>query len=355
MSEDHDVLFLPGPVEVDPELRAILAMPAIGHRSQRCKAEIEKVCAALQGLFRTRSAALFENCPATALMEASIRNLVTERVLHLTCGAFSERWHLISQSCGRSADAVAAPWGVANDVASLERALRENGPYDAVAITHNETSTGVLNPLEDLCATVRRVAPQTLILVDVVTSLAGCDVRFDDWGIDVAFAGTQKCLALPPGLTVYAVSERALAKAATIERRGWLLDFVRASQGLAKAETVATPSVPLIFALSRQLERIAAEGLERRFARHEAMQRQTAEWANAHGFTFFPAEPAARSRTVSCLNASGHDVDELANRARAARFVIDRGYGALKGKTFRIGHMGDHDEARLARLLASMA
>jgi predicted phosphoserine aminotransferase len=355
MTPDHDVLFLPGPVEVERELREIMAMPMIGHRSQRCVAEVQAVCGKLRDLFRTSAHALFENAPATALMEASLRNLAPQRVLALTCGAFSERWAQIGESCGRTVETLAVPWGHANDPDELRRALRASKPFDAVTITHNETSTGVLNPLRELCAAVRETAPQTLILADVVTSLAGADVRFDEWGIDCAFAGTQKCLALPPGLCVFALSERALARARQVPGRGWLLDFARAQAGMSKGETVATPCVPLIFALSRQLDRIAAEGLDARHARHRAMRDEVAAWADRHGFSWFVADPARRSPTVSALNASGRDVQALADAARRQRFVLDRGYGRLKGQTFRIGHMGDHTVERVRALLAALA
>lgn len=355
MNDDHDLLFIPGPVEVDAELRAIMAMPAIGHRSQRAKTEIAAVCHKLKALFRTQGTTLFENCPATAVMEAAIRNLVPERSLHLTCGAFSERWREIARSCGRSTGELMVPWGTAHDPQALEELLRTSGPFDAVAITHNETSTGVLNPLMELCATIRRAAPEALIMVDAVTSLGGTDLQFDAWGVDLAFAGTQKCLALPPGLTVFALSDRALERAGTIGDRGYLLDFVRAARGMAKAETTATPCVPLIFALSRQLDRIANEGLDARFERHRAMLALTTDWADRHGFRFLPPEVAAHSPTVSCLEASGRNVEALARQAREAGFVMDRGYGPLKDKTFRIGHMGDHTVERLARLLSALA
>ena len=232
---DSPLLFIPGPVEVDRELRDIMSMPLIGHRSKPFVAEVTAVCDKLKALYLTSAYALFENCPATALMEAGVRNLVARRVLHLTCGAFSERWLKISRACGREAEAVAVDWGQPSTPDDLRRALLENGPFDAVAITHNETSTGVINPLAELAATVREIAPDTLIMVDAVTSVGGAELRFDDWGLDLAFAGTQKCLALPPGLCVYAVSERAMAIAREMPGRGYLLDFANAAKGLPMA------------------------------------------------------------------------------------------------------------------------
>lgn len=357
---DHPVLFLPGPTEVDAELRAIMAMPLLGHRSQRFVAVVQDVCRHLRDLFVTQQPCAFETGPATALMEAAIRNLVprTGRSLHLVCGAFSERWHEIAELCGRAAEAWTVPFGHAHGPAALrERLLRlaqAGTPPDAVVITHNETSTGVLEPLRELAAAVHDTAPAALVLVDAVTSLAGAELRFDDFGLDLAFAGTQKCLALPPGLCVYAASPRALARAATIGERGFLLDLPRAIAETNAGKTLATPCVPLVFALQRQLERIARETLPVRWRRHLAMRDATLAWAGRQGMRPFVADQSVRSPTVSCIDANGADVAAMAKRAAAAGFVLDQGYGSLKGKAFRIGHMGDHDLARLQHLLAAL-
>ncbi|MBX3463805.1 MAG: alanine--glyoxylate aminotransferase family protein [Planctomycetes bacterium] len=353
---DHPVLFIPGPTEVDEELRQIMAMPLVGHRDPKFTAVVQDVCRRLRDLYLTAQATAFETCPATALMEAGIRNLVPRggRTLHLVCGAFSKRWHEIARLCGREAEALPVPPGRAHAPAALRERLRAGPPVHAVAITHNETATGVIEPLRDLAAAVREQAPEALVLVDVVTSLGGAELRFDDWGLDFAFAGTQKCLALPPGLCTYAVSQRALARAATVEERGFLLDLPRAMADTNEGKTLATPCVPLVYALQRQLERIAAEGLPQRWRRHLALRDQTLAWASASGLRPFVADAAARSPTVSCIDALGGDVEALARRALGAGFKLDKGYGDLKGKAFRIGHMGDHGPERLGALLAAL-
>jgi aspartate aminotransferase-like enzyme len=352
---DQPILFVPGPVEVDEELRHIMAMPLVGHRSSGFKDRVRAVCTKLPALFRTAQHAFFENVPATGLMEAAIRNLVSRRVLHVTAGAFGDRWKQISTACGREADSIGVAWGEANSADALKQALqRAREPYEAVCITHNETSTGVLEALPALARTVRTTAPGTLILVDAVTSLAGTDLRFDEWGLDLAFAGTQKALALPPGLCVFALSERAIAKSATVPGRGFLLDFAASPERFEKAETPATPCVPLVYALDRQLDRIAAEGLDRRFARHLAMRDATLAWAEEHGFAPLVKDPARRSPTVSALSNSGRDGDQLVAKAKAAGFTLGRGYGKWKNDSFRVGHMGDHDVARVKALLAAI-
>jgi aspartate aminotransferase-like enzyme len=221
-------------------------------------------------------------------------------------------------------------------------------------ITHNETSTGVLQPLQQLAAVVHEHAPQALVIVDAVTSLAGAELQFDAWGIDLAFAGTQKCLALPPGLTVYALSERAMQEAAKVTDRGFLLDFVRAVPDTVAGKPLATPCVPLVLALQHQLRRIEQEGLAARWQRHRAMRDATHAFAASHQIAPYVSNAAARSMTVSCFHASGRDVKQMAERASAAGYKIDQGYGDLKGKTFRIGHMGDHTVARLQQCLATL-
>lgn len=353
---DHPILFLPGPTEVDLELRQILAQPLVGHRSAGFVAIVQDVCQRLRGLFLTAQPAAFETCAATALMEAGIRNLVPRggRTLHLVAGAFGERWQQIAASCGRTTETLAVPLGEAHDPRAVRTRLLEGPRVDAVCITHNETATGVIEPLRELAAAVRGSAPDALLLVDVVTSLAGAELRFDDDGLDFAFAGTQKCLALPPGLCVYALSERARARAAAIEERGFLLDLPRAIAETNAGKTIATPCIPLVPALQRQLERIAREGLPARWARHLAMRDATLAWAAARGFAPFVRDAAARSPSVSCIDARGADVAALAKRASEAGFRIDQGYGSLKGKAFRIGHMGDHDVPGLQRLLAAL-
>jgi len=350
----HPVLFLPGPTEVEKELREILARPIIGHRSPAFVAIVLRICEGLRALFLTRAHVLFESCPATALMEAAVRNLVRERVLHLVCGAFGERWLQISRACGRRPESLEVEWGRPNLPDDLRRKLRADGPFEAVAITFNETSTGVCNPLRDLAAVVREVAPTSLVLVDAVSGAGGAELRFDDWGLDLVFAGTQKCLALAPGITVYALSERAVDRAAKTQDRGYFWDFARAAAWMAEGQVSATPNIPLVYALDRQLERIAAEGIENRWRRHTEMQAEVAAWAARAGFRFL-AEPAYRSPTVSALFNSGHRPAELLDRALRAGFVIAAGQGKLESETFRIGHLGDHTPERLRALLHALS
>lgn len=353
---DHPILFIPGPTEVDDELRAIMSMPLVGHRSSEFKDCTLRVAAKLKSLFVTEQHAFFENAPGTALMEAGIRNLVERRVLVVVIGSFGERWRKTAVACGRDVDVLEAAWGAAVTPDLLRAKLASaSEPYEAVCITHNETSTGVLQPLRDLAAVVRDVMPDAFVLVDAVTSLGGAELRFDEWRLDLAFAGTQKCLALPPGLCVFAVSERAIAKSATVEGRGFLFDFAASPARFEKGAPPATPCIPLVFALDRQLDRIAEETLEARWRRHLDLRDITLRWAAERGFPAFVEDAASRSPTVSALGNGPLSGDDIVARAKSAGFTLGRGYGDLKETTFRVGHMGDHDRSRLMRMLAAIA
>jgi len=207
--------------------------------------------------------------------------------------------------------------------------------------------------LRELAEVVREVAPDTLVMVDAVSSLAGAELRFDEWGLDLVFAGTQKCLALPPGLCVFAVSDRALERAAGIPGRGLLADFPATAKALAGGKTPATPCVPLVYALSRQLDRIATEGIEYRWQRHRDMYDVVTTWAGEQGFEFL-VEERYRSPTVSAIRNSGRNVKDLISRAKSASYTLGNGYGKLKGETFRVGHMGDHTVEGVKGLLEAL-
>lgn len=344
-------LFLPGPTEVAPEILAEMARPAVGHRSAEC-ARLWKECReGLRWLLGSSGEILMVAGPASALMEAAIRNLVPRRSLHLVCGAFSKRWHQIALDCGREAEALEVEWGRGICPAAAATAVA-GGAFDAVTVVHNETSTGVANPVAEIAAAVRRAAPDTLVLVDTVSSLAGLPVRADDWGLDLCLAGVQKALALPPGMAVAAASRRAMERTGCVTGRGWWTDFKRLAASNHKEQSPTTPSTAHLYALAAQLRRIAAEGLEARWARHRAMAGRTRAWARGHGFELF-SEKGFRSDTVSCIaRGSGPDFVPALERLEEQGFLVSNGYGPLRDRTFRIGHMGEHDLDGLDEMLA---
>jgi predicted phosphoserine aminotransferase len=344
----HKKLFIPGPSEVGPEILHTLATPQIGHRSKDFQELYARVLPKLKMLLRTSAHVYLSTSSATGVMEGAIRNLVRERVLHLTCGAFSERWKEISELNGKRVDALAVEWGKPNLPDALEDALRRQ-PCDAVAVVHNETSTGVMNPLREIAAVVRRF-PDTLLIVDAVSSMAVVDLPFDELGVDLMLAGTQKGFGLPAGLTVFAVSERALKRVPEVRHRGYYFDILEFEKYHQRNQTPATPCIPLLYGLDRRLDKILVMGLEEWHARHLRMAQRCRAWARER-FELFP-EPGYESVSLTAIrNTRKISIADLNARLAERGMTLSNGYGKLKEQTFRIGHMGDVDIADLDRLL----
>jgi predicted phosphoserine aminotransferase len=342
-------LFLPGPTEVREEVLAAQARRLIGHRS----AEIESLMASIQPrlreLFRTTHRVYVSTSSATGLFEAAARNCVARRALCCVNGAFSQRWREVVAAVGKPHDALEVAWGSPVTPEIVVAAL-ESGEYDALTVVHNETSTGVTSPIAEISAAVRSHAPDTLMLVDTVSSLGGIDVRVDEWGLDVCLTGGQKCLALPPGLAFAAVSDRALDRARRVPDRGWYFDFLVFEKYLERSQTPTTPAITLLYALDVQLDRISAEGLDARFERHSRMARHVRAWALGQ-FDLFAAD-GYRSDSVSAVTNT-REIDVRAMNRWLAEFhdlVVANGYGKLANRTFRIGHMGDHTVGEMEAL-----
>jgi aspartate aminotransferase-like enzyme len=272
-------------------------------------------------------------------------------LLCCTQGAFTERWLEVARANGKQADALEVEWGRAIAAEQIERRL-SGGDYDCVALVHNETSTGVMNPLGEI-AEVLEGHPDVLFLVDAVSSMAGAPTPVDAFGIDVCLAGLQKAFALPAGLTVASVSARALDRARQVEHRGYYFDFLEMLKYDERAMTPATPAIPQIHALDAQLQAIRAEGRERRFERHTMLAGIVQEWALRH-FDLFAARSYA-SPTLTCVkNTRGIKVADLNAQLGRQSAQISNGYGKLKEHTFRIAHMGDTQEWEIRGLLATI-
>lgn len=347
----HPRLFIPGPVEVRSEILAEMSRPLIGHRGPEMVDLLNRIRPRLRTLMGTRHEVLVGTCSGSALLEAAVRNLVRERCLALTCGAFSERWAEIARECGRAVDTLAVEWGEPNLPEDLDRGLR-SGSCEAVMVVHNESATGLTNPLDGIAEVMRR-HPDVLSLVDAVTSLGGLPLEVDRLGIDVCVASSQKALALPPGLALASVSDRAFERAERMPGKGFVFDFTRMRRSAEKGQTPATPSVSHLYALDRQLDDILAEGLEARWKRHAALGRRCRQWALEH-FALFPRQ-GYESDTVTCVrNTSGLDVERMRLALAQRGFVISNGYGRLRQQTFRIGHMGDVRVRDLEELLGTL-
>lgn len=344
--------FLPGPVYVLEETRATMTRPMVAHRSAEFRAVWESISNLLPGLLRTRRQPMVATGSSTLLMEAALTSCTRRDVLHLTQGAFSERWLAIGRALGRDSDELAVPWGEAVDPELLRAVLRRKR-YEAVTICHNETSTGVVNDLERLARVVREES-DALVLVDAVSSLGGDRVETDAWGLDFVFAGTQKGIAAPPGLAVFAMSERAEERAAVVPCRGFYGDLLRYRDKQRDGGPITTPAIPVCYALEHQLRLIEQEGIEARWLRHVGLARATADCAARLGLEFASAA-TARSRTVGCLRApAGVAAPDLVAALSRRGFVVGGGYGRWKPTTFRIGHMGEVRERDLAALLEAL-
>jgi aspartate aminotransferase-like enzyme len=329
----------------------------IGHRSDEFEALFAKIEQQLQALYFTSARVYILAASGSGLHEAAIRNAVQQRVLCFVNGAFSERWYNCAVGCDKEAIRLDVEWNTAvkpaTVVAALEQA-RQSGPVEAITVVHNETSTGVASPVGEIAAAVRTVSPETLVLVDAVSSFAGDCIPFDEWGLDLCLTSSQKCLAAPPGLAFCAVSDRLLTKAKTVKGRGWYFDFLNLEKSLQKSTTPATPAITLMRALSVQLDHIFAEGLDARFARHQRLATQTQAWAVEQDFVLI-AEAGYRSHTVTNVaNTRQVNIAALNDHLATRNMEISDGYGAYKGKAFRIAHMGETTEDDLERLFAGI-
>lgn len=350
--------FLPGPTEVDPDVLAALARPMIPHRGKEMRELLTRIAEPLKQLFRTQRRVLVGTCSATGFMELAVRSGVRHRALSLVGGSFGERFAAIVAATGREVIRLNVPPGGTVEPDMLRDALRRS-EVDAVTLVHSETSTGALAPLEELARVVRE-QDDVLLLVDAVTSVAGSPVETDAWGLDLVLTGSQKALALPPGLALGVASERMIRRAKTIPERGAYLDVVAFDEAFAEMQPTNTPAISFFFALDAQLKRIAAEGgVEARWRRHDAMRQAVEQWiagpGGALGFSYLPAE-GRRSWTVSCLKVpEGKNGRSIVQALGERGWTIGSGYGPLKESTIRIGHMGDHTVAGVQGVLAEVA
>lgn len=344
--------FLPGPTEVRPDVLAAQDGPMIGHRGKAIEDLFASIDAGLKPVFQTDRPVIVSTSSASGLMEAAVRNAVVEgKVLSLVNGAFSSRFAKIAVSCGLDVERLDVEWGSVHDPVQVAERLASGG-YDAVTLSQSETSTGALQDLEAIAGVVNRY-DDTLLLVDSVTGVGGAETHTDEWGVDFILTGSQKALALPPGLAFGVANEAMLERSAKAPAKGWYFDLVALHTQIEEFQTPATPAVSLLYALDYQLKRIAQETIEGRWQRHLAMQQRTFDWVeemadNGVDIGIF-ADEGHRSPTVTCISTDRSEqvVADLFERG----WVVGGGYGKLKDTTFRIGHMGDHTVEELDELL----
>ena len=347
-------LVITGPIDVRPEILAAQTRPMIGHRGKAFEELFASIQDKLKQVFLTNNRVYVVGSSGTGFWEAASRNAIRDdkKVLHLCGGAFSERWAEISEANGKTVDRITVNWGQPHTADMVAQAL-ENETYDAVCMVHNETSTGLTNPVAEIGAVVAQY-DDTLFMVDTVSGVLGTEFRTDEWNVDFALTSSQKAFALPPGLAFAAVSDRVLERAKEIKNRGYYFDLLSMEQSLVKNNTPSTPPISLLYAADQQLTDILNEGLENRWQRHIQLREMTAEWIQANDFGFF-AEEGYHSNTVTCVdNTRNIDVNSMASFMSQRGFSMDKGYGKIKGKTFRIGHMGDMQRDMLEEVLAGL-
>jgi aspartate aminotransferase-like enzyme len=348
--------FLPGPTEVRAEVMAAMMQPMIAHRGAEFEKLFDRLQHGLRPVFKTERPVYISASSATGMMEAGIRCAPPGRILCLVNGAFSERFAHIASMCGRDVDRYDVAWGQIHTVPQLDERLSIR-KYSAITVAHSETSTGALNDVRAIsdCAHRRGI----VCLVDSVSGLAGAELRFDEWNLDYALTGSQKALALPPGLSFAVASAAYVDQASATRDRGVYFDLVELDAYARRNQTPSTPAISLLYALEVQLQSIEAEGLEARWARHKAMAARTQEWitkiSDETGKKLGNIAPlGSQSPTVSTIRLpSDLPAEKFTSAVGKRGIVVGSGYGKLKSSTFRIGHMGDHTVESVERCLAA--
>jgi aspartate aminotransferase-like enzyme len=346
--------FLPGPTDVHAEVLEAMVHPMFAHRGPEMRDMLQRMAGPLKQLFRTERPILMSTSSATGFMEAAVRGGVRERVLVVDGGFFGDRFARIAERSGKQVVRLPIPLGRTVEADELDQWLTKN-PVDSVALVHCETSTCALAPLEEL-ARVVNAREDVVLLVDAVTSIGGSPVETDAWGLDFVFTGTQKALAIPPGVALAAASPRMMERARRQAEPGWYFDLVLHEEAIQDHQPTQTPCIPLYLALETQLRRIDAEGgVEARWARHREMLRMMEEWVAAHpGWAFFAPE-GRRAWTVSALKPpKGKTGRQVVAEVAGKGYTIGAGLDAMADAMVRIGHMGDLTPEHFAGLLSAL-
>ena len=333
-------LFIPGPTYVPDYVMQSMTCPQIGHRTPEFSELMSAVVQGIQQVLYTRNHVFLISHAATGLWEMGVQNSVTQGILHTVNGSFSSKWATVSKECGYEMGILDYEWGRGIKPEDVDKFLA-TGKYDVFAMVHNETSTGVMSPLEPISDLLKSKYPEVIWLVDAVSSMAGHKIEVDTLGIDFILSSTQKAWGLPAGFSICAVSDRMIEKSKHISHKGYFLDIGIYEKYYAKMQTPSTPSIPHMFGLKYVLEQIEKEGLDNRWIRHQKMAEYTRKWAFEHGQGLFP-EKGFESTTITCIrNQQRWDINQINDKLLSLGFRMDRGYGKLRGEAFRIAHMGN--------------
>jgi aspartate aminotransferase-like enzyme len=346
-------LFTVGPVACYPEVLEEMRRQMFSHRSDEYKRLHRETVALLQRFLETDAPVFLFSSTGTGFMEASVRNCVAKKMLCCVNGSFGKRFVDVARSNGKLVERISLPLGEPVPPDLLDDTLSRCRDVEAVALIHNETSVGVINPLKKLADVVHKHGH--LLLVDAVSSMGGTDVRVDEWGLDVCFASSQKCFGVPPGLGMGSVSARALKASERATTKGWYFDFTRWARYHRDAGTPMTSVIPQIAGLHRILRLIESwGGKEAYFDLYEERSRRIRGGVQRLGLTLFPKR-GYESPTVTCVNAPP-DVGGVAiyQRMREKGVELAKGYGDVRNATFRIGNMGYMTFDDIDGMLASL-
>ena len=349
----HKKLFIPGPVDVREDVLEQMTKPIIGHRTKAASDIQRGISEKLQKVFYTKDQILLSTSSGSGLMEGAIRSCTRNRAAVFSTGHFGDLWYKMAVFNNIPADKFNAPQGHPITAEMVDDVL-STGKYDLIAITHNETSTGITSPIEEIAEVVKK-HPDVVWCLDAVSSLAGIKIEVDRLGIDICITSTQKCLGLPSGMSITSMSEKAVEAARNVGFRGIYLDLLELYECIQSMDYQypSTPNIPMMFAMDYQLDRILEEGLENRFLRHKKMGEYVRNWA-IKNFDLYPRKEYASNTVTTIKNTRNIDIDLLNEQLGHRGYQISNGYGELKDETFRIGHMADYTLDEIKGLLDNM-
>lgn len=343
-------LFIPGPVDVAEDVLAKMATPMIGHRTKEASALQRNISDKLRKVFYTKEEILLSTSSGSGLMEGAVRSCTAKRAAVFSVGAFGNRWYDMAKYNNVPADLFEVEWGTPTTPELVDKTL-STGKYDLITITHNETSTGIMNPVEEI-AEVMKKYPEVVYCLDTVSSMGGTKIEVDKLGVDICITSSQKALALPPGIAICSMSQKAVERAKTVPFRGLYFDLLSLYDYIQKKDYQypSTPSLSHMFALDYQLDKMLAEGLDNRYKRHADMAEYVRGWAREN-FEVFTKEGYLSNTLTVIKNTKGISVGDLNKELGTRGYSISNGYGKLKENTFRIAHMAERTMDELKELI----
>ncbi len=349
----HKKLFIPGPVDVSEDILKKMATPMIGHRTKDASQLQKNISQKMMKVMYTKNQILLSTSSGSGLMEGAIRSCTRKKAAVFSIGAFGNRWYKMAISNKVPADKFSSELGQVTTPEMVDQAL-STGKYDLVTITHNETSTGVMNPITEIAEVIKKY-PEVVFCLDAVSSMGGTKIEVDRLGVDICITSTQKCLGLPPGMAICSFSEKAIKAAEQVEYRGFYFDLLDMYRYIQKKDHQypSTPSISHMYALDYQLDKILKEGLENRFTRHMEMAEYVRKWAKKN-FELFPEEKYASNTLTTIKNTRNISISDLNKKLGEKGYMISNGYGDLKEKTFRIAHMAETTLNDIKKLLSTI-